>query len=133
MSNIIDIVSDSDEHIINEEIKNDSSYTDRQKKYYNKNKNNIEFKLKKKEQNRQYYLKKRQRMKEDKNNKNLIFTGKICTFCGKPLRRRKNAYKDFENRTMHVRCYQKYKTKLYNDLKAKFDEQCQAIKDLHLI
>jgi hypothetical protein len=130
--NTIDITSDSDEQIINEEI-HDSSYTDRQKKYYNKNKNNIDFKLKKREQNRQYYLKKRQKMRENKEHKHLVFTGKICTFCGKPLRRRKNKDKDFQNRTMHVRCYQKYKTKLYNDLKAKFDEQCQAIKDLHLI
>lgn len=134
MSNIIDTTSeDSEEQIIKQQIKNDSSYTDRQKKYYNKNKDNIQFKLKRKEQNRLYYLKKRQQLKENEEHKHLVFTGKKCTFCAKSLRRRKNAKKDYENRTMHVRCYQKYKTKLYNDLKAKYEQQCEAIKNLHLI
>ncbi len=37
----------------------------------------------------------------------LSFKGLKCQECGKPLRRRKLTGRDFQNRTMHVKCWQR--------------------------
>ncbi len=117
----------------NDNIKKNSTYEDRQKKYYDSKKDSLAFKLKRKEQQRRYYLKKREKQKNDVNHKKLVFTNKICTYCGKTLIRRQNSSIDFEKRTMHVKCFNKYKAKLYNDLKKKYEDKCQQIKDLNLL